>query len=85
MNSCIYVFVNTTYGTCYVAYMNALPAASSMWRLFEAGRLLTFPTYRVGAYSRWPRIRGWPLNRINTVFPFGELFSGKRVMGFALR
>ena len=21
-------------------------------RLFEAGRLLTFPTYRVGAYSR---------------------------------
>ena len=30
-------------------------------RLFEAGRLLTFPTYRVGAYSRWA------LNRINTV------------------
>ena len=26
-------------------------------RLFEAGRLLTFPTYRVG----------WALNRINTV------------------
>ena len=31
-------------------------------RLFEAGRLLTFPTYRVGAYSRWA------LYRINTVF-----------------
>ena len=31
-------------------------------RLFEAGRLLTFPTYRVDAYSRWE------LNRINTVF-----------------
>ena len=31
-------------------------------RLFEAGRLLTFPTYRVGAYSKWA------LNRINTVF-----------------
>ena len=31
-------------------------------RLFEAGRLLTFPTYRVGAYSRWA------LNEINTVY-----------------
>ena len=31
------------------------------WVIFEAGRLLTFPTYRVGAYSRWA------LNRINTV------------------
>ena len=30
-------------------------------RLFEAGRLLTFPTYRVGAYSRWALIRGWAL------------------------
>ena len=30
-------------------------------RLFEAGRLLTFPIYRVGAYSRWALIR------INTV------------------
>ena len=36
-------------------------------RLFEAGRLLTFPTYRVGAYSRWVLIRGWALNPINTV------------------
>ena len=36
-------------------------------RLFEAGRLLTFPTYRVGANSRWALIRGWALNRINTV------------------
>ena len=27
-------------------------------RLLEAGRLLTFPTYRVGAYSRWALIRG---------------------------
>ena len=35
--------------------------------LFEAGRLLTFPAYRVGAYSRWALIRGWALNRINTV------------------
>ena len=36
-------------------------------RLFKAGRLLTFPTYSVGAYSRWALIRGWALNRINTV------------------
>ncbi len=36
-------------------------------RLFEARRLLTFPTYRVGACSRWALIRGWALNRINTV------------------
>ena len=26
-------------------------------RLFEAGRLLTFLTYRVGAYSRWALIQ----------------------------
>ena len=30
-------------------------------RLFDAGRLLTFSTFRVGAYSRWA------LNRINRV------------------
>ena len=36
--------------------------------LFNAGHLLTFPTYRVGAYSRWALlIRGWALNQINTV------------------
>ena len=35
--------------------------------LFEAGCLLTFPTYRVGIYSRWALIRGWALNRINMV------------------
>ena len=42
-----------------------------MWggsgRLFEAGRLLTFPAFRMGAYSRWALIRGWALIRINTV------------------
>ena len=36
-------------------------------RLFEAGRLLTFSAFRVGAYSRWALIRGWALIRINTV------------------
>ena len=36
-------------------------------RLFEAGRLLTFSAFRMGAYSRWVLIRGWALIRINTV------------------
>ena len=36
-------------------------------RLFEAGRLLTFAAFRMGAYSRWALIRGWALIRINTV------------------
>ena len=38
-------------------------------RLFEAGRLLTFSSFRMGAYSRWALIRGWALIRINTVCP----------------
>ena len=38
--------------------------------LFEAGRLLTFPACRMGAYSRWALIRGWALIRINTVSRF---------------
>ena len=37
-------------------------------RLLEAGRLLTFSAFSVGAYSRWALIRGWALIRINTVF-----------------
>ena len=37
-------------------------------RLFEAGRLLTFSAFRMGAYSRWALIRGWALIRINTVY-----------------
>ena len=36
--------------------------------LFEAGRLLTFSAFRMGAYSRWALIRGWVLIRINKVF-----------------
>ena len=36
-------------------------------RLFEAGRLLTFSAFRMGAYSRWALIRGWALIRINKV------------------
>ena len=40
--------------------------------LFEAGRLLTFSAFRMGAYSRWALIRGWALIRINTVLPGKE-------------
>ena len=36
-------------------------------RLSEAGRLLTFSAFRMGAYLRWALIRGWVLIRINTV------------------
>ena len=36
--------------------------------LFEAGHLLSFSAFRMGAYSRWALIRGWALIRINTVF-----------------
>ena len=36
-------------------------------RLFEAGRLLTFSVFRMGAYLRWALIRGWVLIRIYTV------------------
>ena len=36
-------------------------------RFFEAGRLLTFSAFSMGAYSRWALIRGWALIRINTV------------------
>ena len=57
-------------------------------RLFEAGRLLTFSAFRMGAYLRWALIRGWALIRINTVtkefkkyqviFPWG--YSTKKLM-----
>ena len=37
-------------------------------RLFEAGRLLTFSAFGMGAFSRWVLIRGWRLGiQINTV------------------
>ena len=37
------------------------------WHLLEAGRLLTFSAFRMGAYLRWALIRGWALIQINTV------------------
>ena len=47
-------------------------------RLFEAGRLLTFSAFRMGAYSRWALIRGWALIRINTVSCINKLSVGIR-------
>ena len=41
--------------------------------LFEAGRLLTFSAFRMGAYSKWALIRGWALIRINTVLVMENL------------
>ena len=35
--------------------------------LFEAGCLLTFSAFRMGACSRWALLRGWALIRTNTV------------------
>ena len=44
-------------------------------RLFEAGRLLNFSAFRMGAYSRLALIRGWALIRINTVVMFISMVS----------
>ena len=45
-------------------------------RLFEAGRLLTLPAFKMGDYSRRALIRGWALIRINTVRKKPEKNSG---------
>ena len=37
---------------------------------FEAGRLITFSAFRMGAQSRWALLRGWALIRKNTVLLF---------------
>ena len=58
-----------------VAYLSLSESGREVgWggRLFEAGRLLTFSAFRMGAYSRWALIRGWALIRINTVLPGKE-------------
>ena len=44
-------------------------------RSFEAGRLLTFSAFSMGAYSRWALIRGWALIRINTVLENGTVIE----------
>ena len=48
------------------AYLSCLGEGGG-GRLIEAGRLLTFSAFSMGAYSRWAQIRGWALIRINTV------------------
>ena len=58
-------------GVGLVAYLSLSGSGREVgWggRLFEAGHLLTFSAFRMGAYSRWAPIRGWALIRINTVF-----------------
>ena len=56
-------------GEGYLFEVGGLKILFGGGRFFEAGRLLTFSTFRVGAYSRWALIRDWALNQINTVFP----------------
>ena len=57
--------------------------------LFEAGRLLTFPTYRVGAYSRWALIQGWALINFSylqggRLFEVGTYSRWALIRGWAL-
>ena len=57
-------------GVGMVAYLRLSGSGREVgWggRLFEAGRLLTFSAFKMGAYSRWALIRGCALIRINTV------------------
>ena len=59
-----------------VANLSLSGSGRKVWwggRLFEAGRLLTFSAFSLGAhggYSRWALIRGRALIRINTVCVF---------------
>ena len=48
-------------------------------RLFEAGRLLTFSAFGIGAYSKWALIRGWAPIRINTVIQ-GKYFVNHSIV-----
>ena len=53
-----------------VANLSLSGSGREVWwggRLFDAGRLLTFSAFRMGAYSRWTLIRGGALIRINTI------------------
>ena len=77
----------TKQGFCKILWRKLRPRGSlllefiqsSGWggggRLFEAGRLLTFSAFSMGAYSRWALIRGWAIIRINTVI----FLAGKKV------
>ena len=46
-------------------------------RLFEAGCLLAFSAFRMGAYLRWVLIRGWAPIRVSTVFLFHVQLTNK--------
>ena len=48
-------------GGCFIELEWDREGGGLGWPLFEAGRLLTFSSFRMGAYSRWALIR------INTV------------------
>ena len=79
-------------GVGVVAYLSLSGSGREVgWsgRLFEAGRLLTFSAFTMGAYSRWALIRGWALIRINTVllifFLLGLTPSFLGESGFAAR
>ena len=65
-----------------VAYLS-LSGREEGWggRLLEAGRLLTFSAFRMGAYSRWTLIRGWALIRINTVH-VAKVEVGRKTFGY---
>ena len=66
------------------AYLSLSGTGREVWwggRLFEAGRLLTFSAFRMGAYSRWALIRGWALIRINTV---GSFFLKKKYIVYVV-
>ena len=66
------VLVSGKGGGVVGAYLSLSGSERGRWgwggRLFEAGRLLTFSAFRMGAYLRWVLIRGLALIRINTVF-----------------
>ena len=58
-------------GACYYSLVPRASLTQGLtYRIYSIkrpGRLFNFWTFRVGAYSRWALIRGWALNRINTV------------------
>ena len=67
---CFLEFINSSgWGGGEPAYLSLI-GRRRCGRLFEAGRLLTFSAFRMGAYSRWALIRGWALIRINTVISY---------------
>ena len=46
------MLINTPLDLVHFSFVSGGGGGGRGGRLFETGRLLTFPTYRVGAYSR---------------------------------